>query len=728
VARDLVFASLLAGVASLASWPLYSTPYLAVTVSGGWLVGLGVSFLTATRRWPWGLQALVGVGAALLVGVPLAVPSGTVAGVLPTLSGLGVFVRGLVDAWVQVLSVDPPLGHYDAALVPVLVLAYTGGFAAVRGARAGHRAALVAGPAALLLYGIVFGAGEGFHPEALGAGLLVVSLLWALAVRPRVRGMDAGHARRLRAGAARRTAVGALFAVVCAGGGLALAGFAAPHRAVLRTVFEPAYEVQRQLSPLQSYRSWVTGAAAAAPVATVRGLPAGAMLRVAVMDEYNGVAMQTGNGGASGSFTRLPDRVRRSAPASWHVRVTLMAPQGEWLPLAGRLEAVEVDGDVRDRLYYNKVMDAAVVRDGLGKGAGYGFDAVPTPAPLRTGLGELRPGGARQPDLLQVPEDLVSAARARFASAPTQGGQLQAALDYLHAGGVSHGQGGEIFSRSGHSVERLDILAREAPMVGDAEQYAAAFTVLAREIGFPARVVMGYVDTDGDGTLAGSELTAWVEVQDAARGWVAIDPNPERRPLRDRDSSTQNAIALPRTVLPPERPRQEQSITPQADETPQIPPERPSALSVVLAAIWWWAWRTALVVALLSSPLWLVALVEALRRAARRRGDRRRLSVAGAWNEVRDEAIDAGHGIHPSQTRREVAAASGSGAAVAMAARVDELSFSPGAPSREGIDEVWGTVRSVRRELRGGRSRSQRFRQRYSWRSVGRWLRDMLAP
>ncbi len=727
--RDLIFGTALLAVAVAPSWRLYDTPFLLVTVGGAWLAGLLVSFLTGLRRWPWYLQAVVAVGAALIVAVPLAVPGQAIARVLPSLGGLGSFLRGLVGSWVDVLSVDPPLGSYDAVLVPVFVLVFVGGFFAWRGARSGRRWLVMLGPALLLLYGIVFGARVGFRPLEVGAALVVVALGWVLSLRPPVLGVDAVHTKRLRAGAARRTVAGVVFALVCAVAGGTLAQWLMPERReVLRAAFQPEYELQRQVSPLQGYRHFVTGEEADATVAEVQGLPSGAMLRVAVMDQYNGVALETGNAGSAGTFTRLPSAVSREEPATLNVKVRLDEPVGEWLPLTGQLSAVELPDQLRDRLYFNRTLDAAVIKDGAPAGLEYSFSAVAGRSPLRSGLADLSPGSAYQPDLVQLPEQLVDAARAAWARQGTPGAQLQSALDYLLAGGVSHGEPDEVFSRSGHSAERLNLLAQEKPMVGDAEQYAAAFALLAREIGFPARVAMGFVDTNADGRMSGSELTAWVEVQDAKRGWVGIDPNPEPSEITRQKKSTEDAIARPRTVLPPDTPRQEDTITPRMDESPQQPQPEPDPWLVLLKAVWWWTWRIGLVLLLLTSPLWVLALIEALRRRARRRRDRKELTVSGAWDEVRDEVIDAGVSVHRAQTRSEVAATAGHGGLAVLAKRADELSFAPSGAQRADVDEVWASVKGVRRELRGGKSRWQRLRQRYSWRSVATWLRWAFRP
>src|SRR5918992_339637 len=64
---------------------------------------------------------------------------------------------------------------------------------------------------------------------------------------------------------------------------------------------------------------------------------------------------------------------------------------------------------------------------------------------------------------------------------------------------------------------------------GTAEQYASTFAVLARALGYEARVVMGFRPRPAGPdsyTVTGRDVHAWVEVRFAALGWVAFDPTP----------------------------------------------------------------------------------------------------------------------------------------------------------------------------------------------------------
>src|SRR5690606_25704383 len=91
------------------------------------------------------------------------------------------------------------------------------------------------------------------------------------------------------------------------------------------------------------------------------------------------------------------------------------------------------------------------------------------------------------------PEAVVSRLAEYTRGAEGAGARLVAALDGLARDGyISHGVGAEEPpSRSGHSAERVARLFTDARMIGDAEQYAVAAAIMARQLGFPARVVIG---------------------------------------------------------------------------------------------------------------------------------------------------------------------------------------------------------------------------------------------
>src|SRR4029079_6885054 len=65
---------------------------------------------------------------------------------------------------------------------------------------------------------------------------------------------------------------------------------------------------------------------------------------------------------------------------------------------------------------------------------------------------------------------------------------------------------------------------------GTSEQFATGFAVLARSVGLPTRVVVGFdagvPRADGCPVVRGRDARAWPEVYFAGLGWYAFDPSP----------------------------------------------------------------------------------------------------------------------------------------------------------------------------------------------------------
>lgn len=84
---------------------------------------------------------------------------------------------------------------------------------------------------------------------------------------------------------------------------------------------------------------------------------------------------------------------------------------------------------------------------------------------------------------------------------------------------------------AGHSIARLrDFLGLRdeggQPRVGTVEQFASAFTVMARSLGFPARVAVGYREASDDTVVTTARSHAWPEVALVDQGWTIWDPTP----------------------------------------------------------------------------------------------------------------------------------------------------------------------------------------------------------
>ena len=322
-----------------------------------------------------------------------------------------------------------------------------------------------------------------------------------------------------------------------------------------------------QDSPLAGFRAAFAPEVRDVPMLEVRGLPAGAGIRIATLDTYDGIVYSVGGGDGtaeSGRFTRVPYRLDQSDVIGEETRldVEVVGYADVWVPGVGQLERISFGGPraelLADGFFYNDVTGTAAVQVGLQSGDSYTAHSV---APVEPeSLAVLRPGTSVLPAAPELPDGLARLLDEWAPASDDRGVRLQKMLaGFQSAGYVSHGLEEEPLSRSGHAIDRLEELATERPMIGDGEQYAVAAALMAREIGFPARVVVGYLPDPDDPlpdageptTFDSGDLQAWIEVQTADGAWLSIDPNPELRPIPEREPDEPTVVSRPQSALPP---------------------------------------------------------------------------------------------------------------------------------------------------------------------------------
>ncbi|ODA89300.1 hypothetical protein ATY41_06150 [Leifsonia xyli subsp. xyli] len=533
-----------------------------------------------------------------------------------------------------------------------------------------------------------------------------MALLWA------TRGIGAprgGRARPRRFLAA--TAV--IAATAGAGSGIAAVLPAAASRTVIRDAVTPPFDPRAELSPLVAYRNSVLPPGAETVLLRVGGLPEGSRLRLAVLDDYDGRVFAVGTHPASGAYERIPLRVVRlvaSKGRQARVAVTVEDYRGPWLPTAGAVESITLDG-----FLYNSAAGAGAVAGEVGKGTRYTMRTVIEGMSEDASIAAAVPPGAG-PGVSSVPPFLADAV-SRHAGDGSPGARLLALTTWLRAGYTSHGGEVEPPSRSGHSLARLSELVGTEPMVGDAEQYAPALALMARQLGFPSRVVVGYEPASD--RVTGAYLTAWVEVRTADGRWLAIDPNPPEREAPDEDRESTEVIALPETVLPPPPPPRPDAVssTGSAGDDKKPEPELPEwrrALNAVLGV----AAVAGPALAALLAPLWLPALLRGVLRGRRWRKDRRERVLTGGWSQVRDRIAELGESVPRAATRQELAAIARSAEVMALAAQADRVAFDAYEPTQAEVDAYWAGVYRARSGLLRAHGVRTRVRVMVSWRGI----------
>lgn len=624
-------------------------------------------------------------------------------------------------------------------------------------------------------------------PREIGLALISLALVTVLLVwreswnrrRALHRAQDASGVRGStshRPAALRRAAVAAGMLLIAAlVAGVALAPALTPSgREVLRTSVEPELRLAEEVSPLSTYRLAFDAERYDATLFTVQVEgPAPDRLRMAALTAYDGavfrVAELTEEVGST-DFRRVPTQLPGApeGPRS-RIEIEIDTLSGLWLPLPDSAVRVEFAGPRRtalsDGFYYSDSLDTGIqlAPGGVAVGDRIVVEAV-EPSAVR--VADLAPVPADQrTTTTAVPDTLVEWVDEQAVG--VDGASLQELVDRLRSRGyLSHAlvepegeaswlsalPGYEFApSRSGHDLDRIrEIFARlierqsevgtaaaENPellvsAVGDDEQFATAATLIARHLGFDARVALG-VRLTADPALAapapceagvcrGGNLTAWAEIRTPEGRWIPLDATPQfADPL---------APAIT-TVRDPELPT---DVPTQVLETRQSPEAAPadgegSSDEQAEAGIdlsWLWAilrgvGSVLLVLGLLLSPFLTVIGAKVARRRRRRLAADPETRIAGGWLEWVDTARDHGQTLPSNATRLESARAvvadrrvpeddaAGSDVLV-LAELADKAIFSAEPPTAEQSEAFWQIVDEERRRLRAEQSFWQRLR------------------
>lgn len=326
---------------------------------------------------------------------------------------------------------------------------------------------------------------------------------------------------------------------------------------------------------------------------------------------------------------------------------TISSLSSTWLPVAYLPRRVDgVEG-----LRYNDELHSLVGDERTTRGLTY----LVTSSVPRIGADELLraapPAGRPQPDgFLRLPPIAprvrqLAAQITNTAGGPSTSPYLKAlALQNFFRQGFAYDLG----ARPGHDQRALEnFLLRDRR--GYCEQFAGAYAVLARSMGLPTRVAVGFtpgeLGADGLYHVRGINAHAWPEVHFDGFGWVAFEPTPgrgapgasytgvpEAQARPDNPATATTAAPTPTTVAPP-------ATVPALPEDAATPASSPvvgrSALTGVATAF------------LVAAALALALVAVPLAKRARRRRRRRAAITAGdlvlvAWAEAAESLAQAG--------------------------------------------------------------------------------------
>ena len=485
----------------------------------------------------------------------------------------------------------------------------------------------------------------------------------------------------------------------------------------------------------------------------VSGIPAGARIALATLDTYDGVVFGVAGGSgrrqSSGYFEPVGTEIpadNEGQPATVEVRILDDELAEVWVPMVGELVSIEFGGDperaaqLRDSFRYNRGTDGAAAAVGLAVGDSYrmavvvpqtitGDERAAAIAGSQPSPSTLVPESTGVPDRVrQLAGDFVGDAETALARAEA----LESSL--VDGGGYSDGLAGDnaalLRYRSGHGAKRLaDFLAEGQEYVGNDEQYATAFALMARGQGFASRVVVGFApdpESPGsalDGTLRGDAVRAWPEIAfDTADGivWVPFDPTPTDDPQQLNVVRPETPLPAPQPLPPPPPTRTSTQILPDDLADPDRE-EEPDGGFVIPREVWIAMGALGSVLLVVGLPIAVIVALKVWRRRRRRRGPPDH-QIAGGWREVVDRAVDLGVQPPTRPTRLEGASSIGSPVAVALAERADAASFGPAEPQPGDADAYWADVEAARSRLRAQMTPWQKFRALVSTRSLRRGM------
>lgn len=267
---------------------------------------------------------------------------------------------------------------------------------------------------------------------------------------------------------------------------------------------------------------------------------------------------------------------------------------------------------------------------------------------------------------------------------------------------------------------------------GTSEQFVTAFVLLARSLGFDARVATGFVIPPDDLgiplTIRSSHAAAWPEVRLADGGWVAFDPVPDSFIGEEDEPQEQLEPQSPAAAQPPIPPPSEE------DEVIDEPPADVGSGNSRWTIVGRWAARVGIVAGLAVLPFVIVIggiLVVKWRRRRQRRmvlePDRR---IRAEWANTTDYLIDAGLDVEPSWTDERIAVAA---APLARRApfelrRLASLSTAMTFGSTDNADvlvmDALETSRMIDAALRTEQTTAQRIKAHLSLRSLRKATRS----
>ncbi|AEV83127.1 hypothetical protein ACWT_2107 [Actinoplanes sp. SE50] len=651
---------------------------LLVAAAGGATMAVLAALTHLRHAW----TAVAVTGGFLVVAVYAVLP-GTLRYGIPTGTTLSTLGTGVSFGWIRMLTVGVPADVRGELLITPALVLYLCGFAAAQlSLRTRSLFAPAAVPPLALLAALPLTAGRTAGAMTITAVMLLAGLTQVLIRAVRTEGAEGGS----------RLAGRALFglpvvvAVVAAGTGFAkVAPIAGHQRFDPRTVVPVPLTIEDTINPLAALKSRLREKNPPT-LFTVRGSGLD-RVRTAVLDTYDGAEWTSHDRFLLAGHELAPGPgTPHGVQVGLHVRIDAL--EEPYLPEAGWPEQITGSG-IGYAVASGVLATPAKDRHGLS------YDLVATVRPRDAGARTARPF-VPSPRYLALPADFPVELRqeAQTLTAGTAGDYPRLVALETRLRALRY----DPATPPGHSLHRLRGLfgLGTNQVAGYAEQHAAAFAVLARSLGYPARVATGYLlrrrsPAHGVYTVRSTDAYAWAEVSMAGYGWMAFDPtNPDNR----------HTPAPPPNPVPKSQPQ----VRP-GDVAPSMV-VRPDLAAPVQLSPWDWALIVAAALVALAILLPVLVVAEKQRRTRRRRRGTPAQRISGAWRESSDRLREAGVPIHRAWTVLETAdharrrLGDTTAPVATLAPLVGAALYAAEPPAAEAAEEAWRADAALRSALR----------------------------
>ncbi|MGC9538344.1 DUF3488 and transglutaminase-like domain-containing protein [Streptomyces sp. UG1] len=582
------------------------------------------------------------------------------------------------------------------------------------------RAALLPALPAVLAFGfpLVLGAdGPGSSYPAAGALAAAAALL--ILVRSPARLPPRALALRLPA----VTAIGLVAALL----GPHLPGLGTPYR--LGEAATPPAERPRSTSPLDQVAAWMrNGDEKVFTVRTSGAAPGN--YRLAVLDTYDGTTW-TSTAGLTRTGGRVPPE-ETTNPAgkddtkTLNQRFTVQSLPGIWLPVADRPTSVRTPEGTS--LSVNPA--SGVLSTGEPVPRGFTYTAT-SQLPVYDDAERLRYAAAAttaaDADPAQVSLPRVDAAGQpipsvrsfkKIAERVTRGSthpyeRAVRLAEWLRT--TYHLDPGAL---PGHTYRSLEFfLAGGAG--GTSEQFAASFAVLARTLGLPTRVAVGFRPGTRTGSdtwqVRGRDVLAWPEVKFSGVGWVPFHPTPG-----ETGQGGSSAVSAQQPEEPARKTDRDSTAPTRRPSTPAHTADQASPITEGAPGAGPPLWLTVpLALLLLTTAYVLYALwLPYNRRSRRRNAPDARHRLLGAWQQITERLTEIGLPDTGAHTAQEIAAfgaqhvGDGVGRRLpALATLVNEVEYADRGPDATNADAAWEACEAIEKTVHDQVPPVTRFRR-----------------